>query len=302
MADMSSTSFSIKYDGPALATHEMDVRELAPALLALSDMIKSANHALFGEKADVQVNVKGSFQGGSFGVDLVAIQTLYEQITSLLAGQSPTAAANLMSILQALGLVGGGGLIALMKKLRGRKPSKIEYQDNKAVLTVLDEFTTERLVVDLATGKLWQDKTVRKSLHQVVRPLSQEGIDVFAAGRTLSPEAVVTKEEAEWFPYDDSAVELNSSVIDQVCAIESVTFKDDNKWKLNNGQTFYAFMEDQDFLKAISDGSVRFGKGDRLRVSMRIVQQDRGGKLETTYHVVKVLDHQISQQGSLLPE
>lgn len=285
MADMSSTSFSIKYDGPALATHEMDVRELAPALLALSDMIKSANHVLFGEKADVQVNVKGSFKGGSFGVDLTAIQTVYEQLTSLLAGQGPTATANLLAILAALGLVGGDGLIGLMKRLRGKKPSKIEYQNNNVIFSVLDEEVTERVVVDLATGKLWQDKAVRRSLHQVVRPLAQEGIDVFAAGRTLTPEAVITKEEAEWFPYDDSAVELNSSVIEQVCAIESVTFKDENKWKLNNGQTFYAVMEDQDFLRAITEGRVRFGKGDRLRVSMRIVQQDRGGKLETTYHV-----------------
>jgi hypothetical protein len=280
----------------------MDIRELAPALLALSDMIKSANHTLFGEKADVQVNVKGTFKGGSFGVDLTAVQTIYEQITSLLAGQGPTAAANLMAILDALGLIGGAGLIALMKKLRGRKPSKIEYQDNNVILSVLDESVTERVVVDLATGKLWQDKTVRKSLHQVVRPLVREGIDVFVAGRTANPEIVVTKEEAEWFPYDDSAVELNSSVIEQVCLIESVTFKDDNKWKLNNGQTFYAFMEDQDFLKAIGGGSVRFGKGDRLRVSMKITQQDRAGKLETTFHILKVIDHQISHQGSLLEE
>lgn len=302
MVDMSSTSFSIKYDGPALATHEMDVRELAPALLALSDMIKSANHVLFGEKADIQVNVKGSFKGGSFGVDLAAVQTFYEQITSLLAGQGPTAGANLMALLDALGIIGGAGLIGLMKRLRGRKPSKIEYQDNSAILTVIDEESTERMVVDLATGKLWQDKTVRKSLHQVVRPLAQEGIDVFVAGRTSNPEIVVTKEEAEWFPYDDSAVELNSSVIEQVCAIESVTFKDDNKWKLNNGQTFFAFMEDQDFLKSIANGSARFGKGDRLKVSMKIVQQDRGGKLETTYHILKVIDHQISHQGSLLPD
>ena len=299
---MSSTSFSIKYDGPALATHEMDVRELAPALLALSDMIKSANQAIFGDKADVQVNVKGSFKGGSFGVDLNAVQTIYEQITSLLAGQGPTASANLLALLQALGLIGGAGLIGLMKTLRGRKPSKIEYKDNTAILTVLDEETTERLVVDLNTGKLWQDKTVRKSLHQVVRPLSSDGIDVFVAGRSSNPEIVVTKDEVEWFPYDDSAVELNSSIIEQLCAIESVTFKDENKWKLNNGQTFYAFMEDQEFLKGVSNGQIRFGKGDRLRVSLKIVQQERNGKLETSYHVLKVLDHQISSQGSLLPE
>lgn len=295
------TKFSIKYDGPALAAHEMDVRELAPALLALADMIKAANHALHGEKSDVQVNVKGTFKGGSFGIDLTAVQTMYEQLSSLLAGQGPTAAANLLAVLTALGLVGSDGLIGLLKRLRGRKPVKIEFENNQIVLTVVEESVNERIMVDLETGKLWQDKTVRRSLHQVIKPLMQEGIDVFAAGRTATPETVITKDESEWFEFDENAVELNSNLIEQVCLIESVTFKDDNKWKLNNGQTFYAFMEDQEFLAKVGNGSVRFGKGDRLRVTMRIVQHERAGKIETSYHVVKVIDHHISHQSTLFP-
>jgi len=303
MSDMSSTHFSVKYDGPALVTHEMDVRELAPALLALADMLKAANHALYGEKADIQVNVKGTFKGGSFGIDLTAVQTVYEQLTSLLAGQGPTAGANLLALLQGLGLIGGAavGLIGLVKRIRGRRPTQIQYANNQVIITVTDEVITERIEVDLATGKLWQDKAVRRSLQQVVRPLMQDGIDLFAAGREGAPESVITRDELPWFTFDDAAVELNSTTIEQVCLIESVTFKDDNKWKLNNGQTFYAFMEDQSFLAAVSSGSIRFGKGDRLRVLMRITQHDRSGKLETSYHVVQVLDHHIgSQQNPLL--
>jgi len=37
----SAKHFRITYDGPALASHEMDVRELAPALLAMSDLLKA---------------------------------------------------------------------------------------------------------------------------------------------------------------------------------------------------------------------------------------------------------------------
>jgi len=302
MVDMSSTHFSVKYDGPALVTHEMDVRELAPALIALADMLKAANHTLFGDKADIQVNVKGTFKGGSFGIDLTAVQTMYAQLTSLLAGQGPTAGANLLALLQGLGLIGGAGLglIGLVKRLRGRRPSQIQYLDNKVVLTVIDETSTERIEVDLATGKLWQDKVVRKTLQQVVRPLMQDGIDVFAAGREGVPESVITRAELPWFTFDETALELNSQIIEQVCLIESVTFKDDNKWKLNNGQTFYAFMEDERFLAGVGDGTIRFGKGDRLRVLMRIAQHDRAGKLETSYHVVEVLEHHIGHQQSLI--
>lgn len=292
--------FSIKYDGPALVTHEMDVRELAPALLALSDMIKAANHVLYGEKSDVQINVHGTFKGGSFGIDLSAVRTVYETITSLLAGQGPTAVANLTAILQAVGFIGSAtGLIGLIKKLRGRKPSRIEYKDNQTVLTITEKSFQEQIIVDLETGKLWQDRVVRQSLYQVIKPLTQEGIDVFATGQKNIPEMVITKDECDWFAFDDTPIELNSNIIEQVCLIESVTFKDDNKWKLNNGSTFYALMEDEEFLNAINKGDIRFGKGDRLRVSMKIIQSDKANRIETTYHIIKVLDHHIAHQGKL---
>ncbi|MFH1620779.1 MAG: hypothetical protein ABIB04_01705 [Patescibacteria group bacterium] len=51
-------SFRISYDGPALASHEMDVRELAPALLAIGGIFEEANKELNGERVKVAVNMK----------------------------------------------------------------------------------------------------------------------------------------------------------------------------------------------------------------------------------------------------
>lgn len=39
---MSSTSFQVVYDGPALEGSTIDVRDLAPALLAFGDVIEQA--------------------------------------------------------------------------------------------------------------------------------------------------------------------------------------------------------------------------------------------------------------------
>lgn len=128
---MSATAhFSIKYDGPALATHQMDVRELAPALIALSELLEQANKTAYPDAPEVRVNVRGNFKGGSFGVDLIAVQSVAQQMVSLFSGSEATAAANLFGILGGIGLVGtgGAGVIGVIKWLRGRKPSAIRIE------------------------------------------------------------------------------------------------------------------------------------------------------------------------------
>ena len=50
---MSSTSFQVVYDGPALAGSTIDVRELAPALLAFGDVIEQANFTLNAGRTSV---------------------------------------------------------------------------------------------------------------------------------------------------------------------------------------------------------------------------------------------------------
>ncbi len=89
----SSIHFSIKFDGPALASHQMDVRELAPALIALSNLLEEANRIAFPDSDQIRVQIKGNFKSGSFGVDLVALQTITNQIVSMLTGPGASAAS-----------------------------------------------------------------------------------------------------------------------------------------------------------------------------------------------------------------
>ncbi|WP_164672344.1 hypothetical protein [Pseudomonas viridiflava] len=68
MTDMSKASLQIVYDGPALQTHEMEVSNLAPALLALGELFEEANTTLNDYRTKVSVNVKGSFKTGCFAI------------------------------------------------------------------------------------------------------------------------------------------------------------------------------------------------------------------------------------------
>jgi hypothetical protein len=304
MNDMSAKiHFSIKYDGPALASHQMDVRELAPALIALSEMLEHANKAAFPEAAEVRVNVQGNFKGGSFGVDLIAMQSVAQQIVSMFSGPEATASANLFAILGGVGLLGSGGLIGVIKWLKGRKPSSVRFSGDKTVFELRTDETVETFEVDLVAGKLYQNRIVRQSLAKVIKPLEREGVDEFSCGRDGKVETVVTKNDVPWFEMAASEADVVSDTVSEgvLLQIESAVFKDDNKWRFNDGATaFFAEIADPDFLARINSGDERFGKGDVLVVDLQRVQSIADSGLKLEYIVVKVREHRAPLQTSLL--
>ncbi len=297
--------FSIKYDGPALATHQMDVRELAPALIALSSLLEEANRALFADSAEVRVNVNGSFKGGSFGVDFVALQSIKDQIVSIFSGPGSTAAANLFAILSGIGILGAGGLIGVIKWLRGRKPSSIRIEGDQAIFELKLDETIETFEVDLAVGKLYQSRIVRQSLARVIKPLETEGIDVFACGQDGQTQTVVAKDEAGFFAIAASGADVVSDVTSEgvLLQIESAVFKDGNKWRFSDGSnSFFAEIGDESFRARIDSGDERFGKGDVLIVDLRRVQSITDTGLKSEYIIDRVREHKAPlQMGLPLP-
>jgi len=75
----------ILYDGEALRTGSMDVRELAPALLALGDLCERTNKLLNGDDTKVALHVHADFKRGSFQVhvDLVQAQAALDAVSAL---------------------------------------------------------------------------------------------------------------------------------------------------------------------------------------------------------------------------
>ena len=306
---MSATvHFSIKYDGPALESHQMDVRELAPALIALSNMLEEANKVAFPDSASVKVNVQGNFKGGSFGVDLIAIQSITDQIVSIFSGPEASAFSNLKSILEAIGLIvgtggAGGGLIGIIKWLRGRKPSSIRTSGDRVVFEVVEESISETFEVDLVAGRLYQSRVVRKALANVVKPLERGGIDIFASGQDGQTAEVIRKDDAPWFTVAESDADIVSDTVAEhvLLQIESAVFKDDNKWRFSDGSgSFFAEVSDPIFVNKINSGDERFGKGDVLIVDLRRIQTISDNGLKMEYSIVRVHEHRAPLQRQLL--
>src|SRR6185437_11296855 len=136
---MNTSTFRVVYDGPALTEHAMDVRDLAPALLAIAEALEEANRVLNGTRAQVQVQVHGSFKTGSFGIDLSVVQSFVAQALDFLAEDHKVVGA--LNLLGLLGFAAGSsaGLIRLVRWLKGRTVKKVEISDETGIARVITD-------------------------------------------------------------------------------------------------------------------------------------------------------------------
>lgn len=294
--------FHVVYDGPALAEHRMDVRDLAPALVAFADLFTAVNKEINGDAADVRVQVNASFKAGSFGIDLVATQHLLSQLKDIFSGTGASAISNASGILALIGMTvsSGYGLIQLLLKLGGRKPVRIEQKGEIARVWINQ---TETVEVERNVIRLYRNSVVRTSLEKVVSPLERDGIDDF--GVVMNGQKVLDIHAEDVPSFNAGITDADAEVVSDITArkllqIESLTFKDGNKWRMSDGNaTYHVAIEDKEFLAKIDAGE-RFGKGDVLLVDLRQVQSIEGAKLVTESIIVKVIEHRQPLQQSLL--
>lgn len=292
--DDMSEKFHVVYDGKALDEHLMDVRDLAPAMMAINDLLIHANQEINGEKLKIELKVKANFKAGSFGIEFHEILSWYDQIRDILTGPTVTAFANAGGILALLGMFKGprSGLIQLYQKLKGNPPVKVE-EETEGVRVYYSE--TEFELVDKRVLRLYRNKSIASDLNKMLEPLSKDGIDTLYVVKDVDEknvELLIDESEVEFFKYQEFEEDLNSDISETYVQIESVSFKEKNKWKFSNGKFFFnASISDEEFISRIDTGELRFGKGDILKVKLKVIQTIAHNKLKSEYEIIKVIEH-----------
>jgi len=298
-----SLRFHFTFAGPALDAHRMDVRELSQTLTALADLLNEANRVISPEAPPVKLEMEGRVKAGSIWADLVASYLPVPpippgQIVFAFVGKKIADINEVLSLVINSGIV-GGGLIAIYRKLRGQKPNRIEYKDEKKaviVYTPTDNATEQIIEVAANAAKLYQSSVSRRTLEKMLIPLEREGIDSFSIGRDGKTEAIVRSEEYAFFKEvvpDKGAPVSDSDTVSQGVwlEIESPSFKEGNKWRFLDGENpITAKVEDEAFLERVDSGEP-FAKQDVLLVDLRREQSFADNKLKTRYSVTRVHDH-----------
>lgn len=296
---MSRALFTIAYDGPALRSASMDVRDLAPALLAVGQLFDAANAALNDESAQVKINVTATGQG-SFEIVFEIAQTLHAQLSAFFSSDIVTAAGDLKTLIVGT-LSGTSCLLWLVRKLKGRKPGKIERLSDSHVRVTIDG---ESFDVPLKLMRLYQDIAVRTAMQKVVAdPLKKSGIDKFEVREDKRALITIGRADSVFFEKPEFPEEtLVEATRRAAFSIVSLAFKEDNKWRLYDGNTqISASIEDQRFLQRVDTNQIAFAKGDILICDVLITQKTTDHGLTTEYVVKNVVEHRPAMRQLPMP-
>lgn len=279
----------LKYDGAALADSTMDVAQLAPALIALSEALAGLNNIANKDNAKVSLQVR-ALNKGCFIVDLQLAQDFINQIGSILTGTGVTAYCNANTIVHSL-----IEIFMLKKWLDGRKPDAIKVSDDRSVVTF--SLKTKFFDVSYSAYKGYQNAEINSACAKIAAPLTADGIDTlsFSDKKDIT---TFTKEDLPALSATAADETLTSNISKSVVMIETAAFKENAKWKVKIAEQSSVFVsiDDQQFLQNINNGTELFGKGDVLYVDLETKQILSNGKINIQYTIKKVHEHKRSAE------
>lgn len=277
----------IAYLGESVKDGTMNVNELSVALMALSNLIGSANNILNNDDSTIEVRLSADVEHGSFEMTFELVHTLAAQIKLLFGDDSLT----LKGILGAIGFfstVSGVTLIQLFRWLKCRKVDKVETIDKDTVKVTVENETRE---VSILSWKLYNSQKIIQHIEGVLHPLTKEGITDFEIRDFETRKSIekINENELEYFT-GNSYEEINSRQ-ELLLQIVSVSFETNLKWRFFDGENkFYATITDEKFLKSVENGEVAFSKGYSIYAEVETKQQHCNGILQKSEKfITKVL-------------
>lgn len=296
---MKGTKFQVRYDGPLLADHAMDVRDLAPAMLALGDLIREANHEINEGRSKVNLLVNSDFEHGCFNINFELVQSLLEQVKTLIDDDNIKTAKE---VLEWIGLIGApiGIPFLVYLKLRKGRPIQdvtvLKSPDKTGMVAVRFEGDHNHVEVHQKIYNLGENPRAKRAVVGTLSPLDAEGIDSMEAKEEGGRPTTIGKAEARDIKAScgdpDAETKHEPQEVTAHLRVYGPVFDPSApRWRFEYGQEhIYADISETSIARdAISRGSVSIG--DTYKVRMTITEHETPThKFRNEYKILEVLN------------
>lgn len=252
-------------------------------MLGVADLVDASSRLVTPGIPGVTVRVRSEFRRGSFDITF-QLARAYREFVTLFSSNEMQAWATLLSILG----ISGVGLWQFMGKAKGRKPRVVSIERTEKVLVSLDG--EEELEIQQEILDLFNHAPSRKAIEAIVQPLNKDGIAEMQIRKNGLQMARVQKDELAYYKAPNDL--RDEQIFDNPNArliVESLSFKDGNKWRFSDGaRMLWARVEDSGFVEQVNTGAEAFRKGDVLHVTLRTRQWFEGDSLKLEHSILKV--------------
>lgn len=255
---MDCNSLQIKFEGQ---THQIDANTLINILIHYNSVIMEANKEYGGGSKTIDIKVN-ALKAGSFIIDLSVVSGV---IAALFSANAVGYIADLITITQ--------GVFNAYKTLKGR-PAKTEESMGRITINGANT-TINQTIINVYNQPVIRE-AISKSVETASADNSVEGITITSNGnedffidRTEFEDLVYTDFDKEEDLPEERDVEVDNAIL----SIKTLSFQSGSTWQFfYQGFQIKIIVKDDALMDKINKGA-QFGKGDAIRVKLRIVQR-----------------------------
>lgn len=267
--------FVLKFEGPGIRNHEMEISTLVNSLLAFKTAVECSNTSLNGKNSFVSVKIQGGFQAGSL-------------LTKIIADYVAPVAPLLPQAINAL-----KGVIELKKFLGGESPVKTEQKGDGKV----EVHNTQGNVNVFNTSVVIMNNSgpVNNALGRLFKPLEEGAneISLMTGIDDPSPTKITSEEKHLVIPPVDEQEDVSSYISD----LEVLTSNIDGKasgWRFydtENDIEFSASVSDENFLSDVKNKKYNFQRGDQIKATVNSVKKMVSQRKRTERFITDITTH-----------
>jgi hypothetical protein len=282
MADKGS--LVLHYRGGETDAGEMGYYTAATAMMAFGDLMGIMSRAAYGDGSKVETKVRTVSPTGSISFEFL-VQTVGVGQALLMAPETVGAMWELLK-----------QCVEAWKFLKGKPAKSIERrQDGNFALTNINgdvKYFTQNVTVVI------NNSNAGDAIEQLIKkPMEQAGItEVALEEKDKEDQINIDRADKDCFTDVSRIQNVLESTAERVLYIESVKFREGNKWEFFDGQSrFSAALLDNEFIARINNGE-SFAKGDILVVDLHSTQKLKRNRLLVEHEIVRVKSHHSRSQ------